>query len=319
MSRADTVEQAAAEWLGRREEAAWSATDEAAFGAWMEASLAHKAAYWRLEHGWRMADRIGALGPVEPVAAPPASRRPARIALAALAASLLVALVGSALWLMRPQTVPIARFHTPVGGHQLVALADGSRIELNTATEVRSAVGAARREVWLDRGEAYFEVALRRGEAFIVHAGSRTITALGTKFSVRCDGDTVSVSVLEGSVRIEDALRGGAAASATATKGDRVIIRGVSTLVAAQSVERVEDALAWRDGMLAFDQTPLSEAAAEFNRYNHRRLVIDDPAVASIRIGGAFQASNVDAFARLLKDAYGLRMTVRQDEIVISS
>ena len=80
----------------------------------------------------------------------------------------------------------------------------------------------------------------------------------------------------------------------------------------------MEDALAWRGGMLKFDQAPLSEVAAEFNRYNRRRIVVTDPAVAAIPIGGAFQASNVEAFTRLLRDAYHLRITTKSDEITIS-
>src|SRR3546814_6644836 len=56
--------------------------------------------------------------------------------------------------------------------------------------------------------------------------------------------------------------------------------------------------------MLKFDQAPLSEVATEFNRYNRRQIVVTDPAAAAIRIGGTFQASNVDAFARLRSEEH---------------
>jgi transmembrane sensor len=141
---------------------------------------------------------------------------------------------------------------------------------------------------------------------------------LGTKFSVRRDGDRVSVSVLEGRVRVEQVGGAQPGRSATVTGGDVVVAEGPSTLVAANAGERVQRDLAWRQGMLSFDQATLAEAAAEFNRYNQRQLVIDDPETAAIRIGGTFQASNIDAFVRLLREAYGLRIEVHGGQTRIS-
>ncbi len=180
-----------------------------------------------------------------------------------------------------------------------------------------------RREVWLDRGEAYFEVAHAANRPFVVHAGSRTITVLGTKFSVRRDGNRVIVSVLEGRVRVDRSDvrgqdNGESASSATITGGDVALADGASTLVTASSAERVQHALSWREGMLMFDQSTLADAAAEFNRYNRRQIIIADPQTASIRIGGTFRATNVDVFVRLLREAYGLRIEVRGDEARIS-
>ena len=153
---------------------------------------------------------------------------------------------------------------------------------------------------------------------FVVHAGSRTVTVLGTKFSVRRDGERVSVAVVEGRVRVDDASAQTVPA-AIITAGDVAIARGPATLLAARSPERVENGLAWRSGMLTFDQSTLGEAAAEFNRYNRKRIEVVDPGAAEIRIGGTFQASNVDAFVRLLRDAYGLRVEANDDFVKISS
>ena len=70
--------------------------------------------------------------------------------------------------------------------------------------------------------------------------------------------------------------------------------------------------------MLTFDQATLAEAAAQFNRYNTKMLVIADPAAAKMRVGGAFEADNVQAFARLLHSAYGLQVQETDDEVKIS-
>ena len=66
-----------------------------------------------------------------------------------------------------------------------------------------------------------------------------------------------------------------------------------------------------------FDDTPLSVAAEEFNRYNDRKLVMGDADVAALRIGGNFRWSNPDAFARLLQDGFGVRVEARGDLLVL--
>jgi transmembrane sensor len=312
-----------------RDEVEWSAGDQAGLEAWLAQSMAHKAAYWRLEHGWREADRIAALGDMPELTTrvgwfPRATWwRPV-----AIAASLLLAIGLGALYVMpglvdpapeasAPAAAP-TRFATRVGGRKTVTLSDGSRVELNTATSVRARVTLARREFWLDSGEAYFEVAHAPNLPFVIHAGQRDITVLGTKFSVRRDGDRVRVSVVEGRVRIDQASGSQGPRSSTVTGGDVVVAEGPSTLVASNAGERVRRQLSWRQGMLTFDQATLAEAAAEFNRYNPRQLVVADPETASIRIGGSFQSNNIDAFVRLLREAYGLRVEVRGEQTRIS-
>ena len=211
--------------------------------------------------------------------------------------------------------------HSTVRGERSIAsLADGSRIELNTATQLRASVTDERREVWLDAGEAYFEVAEDRNRPFVVHAGNHRITVLGTKFSVRRAGADVRIAVAEGRVRIEANAESGESANAashTLTPGATATVRGPETLVTAGSAERVLNALRWREGMLSFDHITLGEAAEEFNRYNQRRIVITDPQTAATRIGGTFRADNIDGFVRLLEDIYGLRIERRADEVRI--
>lgn len=321
MTRHRAIEQEALHWLIRKEEPDWSEGAQAELAHWLDASDAHKAAFWRAEYGWRKADRIRALGAE-------GHRAPARPALAVgwrpalIAASLVIAVALGSYWTVpEPRTAPHlaqTRYATPVGARITVRLTDGSKVELNTATVMRAAVSRQKRELWLDSGEAYFEVAHREGLPFVVHAGKQRITVLGTKFSVRRDGDRVVVNVLEGRVRVEDGASNGDHASIIGA-GDFAVARGPSTLVTTKSEEHVESALAWRDGMIVFDQTALSDVVAEFNRYNRKPITMGNDEAGEIRIGGAFQASNVDAFLRLLRDAYGLKVEETADRIKISS
>ncbi|MDT9600121.1 FecR family protein [Sphingosinicella rhizophila] len=309
----------AALWILRQEEPDWTAEQQAELDAWLDESLLHRAAYLRLREGWRRADAVARdEAPETPDEIQQAA--PRRWQPWAMAASIaLIFGISGTTWWRAPAPVAPVNFATPIGGHQTIGLADGSRVELNTATAVRAAIDGDMRTVWLDRGEAYFEVAHRNGVPFVVHAGVRKITVLGTKFSVRREGDKVSVAVTEGRVRVEDLSPAKASRAAVITAGDLAIARGGSTLVALGAKEKVEDALAWREGMLTFTSTTLGDAVAEFSRYSSRPILIPDAAVAAIRIDGAFEADNVDAFLRLLSDAYGLRVEQDAKHVRISA
>jgi len=328
VSRAEEANIEAADWLIARAEGPLSAEDQIRFDAWLASSDGNKAAFWRLEYGWETADRVASLG-LPPIDCTPEPKRavPARWWVpCAMAASIAMAFLLHTLAAPRAGPPPRARapeiasqaYATPVGGRRLVGLADGSRIQLNTQSRLHTEISTARREVWLDQGEAFFEVAHRDDQPFIVHAGDRQIVVLGTKFSVRRDGDKVVVAVIEGRVRVDE-LRGNVPArSSVITGGDIALAAEGATLVTARSQDKVEDLLAWREGMLSFDEEPLRSIATEFNRYNDRKVVIDGQDVGAIRITGTFPVAKPDAFTRLLRDAFGLEISETASEIRVS-
>ena len=313
MSDPSAIEERAALLRHRQEQPDWTADDQSALDAWLEESTAHRVAWLRMEYGWRNVGRLSVLkGGVEPEAQRPLlSRwRPT-----AMAAGLALAIgLGS---LVVTDSFSRHAYATEVGGHATVPLADGTKIELNTNTRVRAALADKQRTVWLDRGEAYFEVAHDASRPFVVYAGERKVTVLGTKFSVRRDGDRIVVAVAEGRVRVEEVKE--RKPPTIVTRGDTVIAEPAATLVTPKSIDRVESELAWRRGLLEFDKATLGDAAEEVNRYNRKKLVVEDDQAAAIRITGSFEAENVDAFARLLRQAFGLNVQENGDEIRISS
>ena len=318
MNDARIIEGQAALWLARSEDAAWTETEQRELDAWLEESVAHKAAFWRLSEGWSAADRLRALqsgAATEPAVA--AKWRPA--VSASLAACIGLAALFASLRAAPDERAPAhaKAVATAVGDRKIVRLGDGSSIDVNTASVVRIAYDRSRRSVWLDRGEAFFEVAHDPSRPFVVHTGSKDIVVLGTRFAVRKDGDRVTVSVVEGRVGIRDSGKVNTS-SATAIGGAIAIAENDSTLIASNAPAKVDQALSWRRGTLVFDNSALVDAAAEFNRYNERKIVIADPAIRDIRVGGTFRPTNADAFARILRDAYGFTVRTDRNAIIIS-
>jgi transmembrane sensor len=264
-------------------------------------------------------------------------RRPALIA--AAATILLVVGVGAYLALVPGGD----RYVTPVGGLASVPISDGSKVTLNTDSEIRVAMTHTERRVDLDQGEAFFEVAHDPTRPFIVHAGNKRVIAVGTKFAVRRQGDDVRIVVTEGKVKLEaDALaaspRGSAvptdpatgdpgsssgstrnAESATLlTAGTIARARDAGVLIQQRPLPEVEDYLSWRSGFLTFRETSLGDAVAEFNRYNERQIVIDDPQIAAIRLSGKFRSTQFEAFVRLIEDGLPIRARYTDGRIVLT-
>jgi transmembrane sensor len=307
MTERETIEDEAAGWLLRREQPGWSTPDQVQLDAWLEENPEHKITFWRLEYGW---DRASQMRILETRPKP----QKAWVTWAVAAGISVVALTGGWMSLRTISPAP-QEFRTPIGEVRPEVLADGTRIDLNTATDIRAKVSRTSRTVWLGAGEAYFDVAHDPSHPFVIVAGSRRITVLGTKFSVRRDGDRVEVAVTEGRVRVEPADK--SAGATVLIRGDSLLAEGASTLLLPRSPKRVEDDMGWRQGRLIFDQVTLADAAAEFNRYNQKKLIISG-SVASTRIGGSFESQNVEGFARLLNKGFGLTVDSSEDGIKIS-
>src|SRR3546814_13380985 len=105
-----------------------------------------------------------------------------------------------------------------------------------------------RRVLFRSRGEAYFEVKHDAGRPFVVWAGERKVTVLGTRFSVRRDGDKVRVAVVEGKVRVDPVKATVPIRPEVVTRGDIAVAQGPSTLVPDASVERSDERRAGKEG-----------------------------------------------------------------------
>lgn len=263
----------------------------------------------------------------------------------AVAAGLVLAVATALTWY-----VASSRFYyrTPVGGLASVPMSDGSNVTLNTDSAIRLVVNDRIRGVELERGEAFFEVAKDAHRPFVVTAGNKRVIAVGTKFSVRRAGDDVQVLVTEGKVRLEDDSLAAAAREIAGTAepatsaaqsgvdqtshpsavragdGGMLLIAGAvahagesGVLVQNVPLMEVDDHLTWRSGYLTFRETPLADAITEFNRYNERQIVIEDPAVAGIRISGKFRSTRFEAFVRLLEQGFPIRAQYGDGRILL--
>lgn len=296
--------------------------------AWLEADPAHVEAFEAVARSWarmelpREAPEMLALR-AKALETTPRRRMVWRMA-AALAAA---AVLGGGVYGWRElgfREYPNQTFRTEVGQRSTVTLPDGSVVTLNTDTVLRTRADGEQRVLYLDRGQAYFKVAKDRAHPFVVHAGGRTVTALGTAFDVRVDRGRFAVTLVEGKVRVETPSPRPAAAPKTAAPVQDVELVAGNQFTALDdsrwSVGRADTAreTTWLAGWLTFQNQPLGEVVQEFARYSDRQIVLD-PALANRPITGRFKAGDVDAFVQALSEYDIARLETDRDVVRLTT
>ena len=195
------------------------------------------------------------------------------------------------------------RIATSRGAHDSAKLADGSTVELGGKSSVSVVFSPLSRVVVAEDGEAFYRVVKDPARPFVVRAGPVTVTAVGTAFSVRRTGDSVSVVVTEGEVDV----RADAAASAVRVSAGQLVRYDRGAMTRSDSVA-AEVATSWRDGRLQFVDEPLRLVIASVNRYSPRELLISDPSIEELRFTGTVFEKGVDSWLHGVEAVFPVRV-----------
>jgi len=341
---ADSIAQAAASWVVRRDRGL-DTRDAAALERWLAADPRHAAEFERIGAGWRSLENLAAVPALADAADAVVRRAHARrkrrrvVALAsgcfAAAAAIALAYIG---WRKTP-VAPRDSFQVLASSSREINLPDGSVAQLNGTSRIALEFTGAERRVRLLEGEALFTVTKNPNRPFFVVAGPVTVRAVGTAFNVRLGSTAVEVLVTEGKVRVDDNARNRSLLPVPAkaenhatpaesepllTAGHRVIVNLAAKVddathvqVAAVASYEVDQALAWQTTRLAFNNTPLDEVVAAFNRYNTRKMALGDDSLPARRITGVFRANNLDGFTRLLEAGVDVRAEERDARLTV--
>lgn len=215
-------------------------------------------------------------------------------------------------------------YQTDVGERRVVALADGSRISMDSDTEVRVRYSEHARTLELDHGRARFDVAHDVTRPFTVTAGSETVVAVGTSFNVERLGSTVLVTLIQGHVVIKGAVPSPILriASVAPRAKPPVSLKAGQELVAEADAKPViseanlQAATAWESGHLIFKDETLAEAVERVNRYTDTPISVD-PDVASTRISGVFNAGDIGSFVSAVTSYFPIQATTNSDNTIV--
>lgn len=296
----------AARWLARRHASDFSAAEQAELARWRSQSSRH-------EHIWQCAEQLkGHLNTVPAAvgmatlnrARPSAARRQLlRSAVLALATPAL----GWLAWRHLPWQDWTADYRTARGERRAVTLADGSRVQLNTASAISVRMDGTARRIRQHAGEILVETAHAppyASQPFMVQTEDGQMQALGTRFIVRKLEHGTALAVLEGAVRVTPA------ASATAVvvhAGEQLHFDGHGASATRPVAARDS---AWTLGVLYAENLRLQDFLAELSRYREGILRCDDD-VADLRVSGTYQLHDTDRILALLAQTLPVRVQER--------
>ncbi|MCC7055707.1 MAG: FecR domain-containing protein [Gemmatimonadaceae bacterium] len=233
-----------------------------------------------------------------------------------VAAALLVVAGAAALW--RSTAAPKAEeaYVTATGASKAITLADGTRVRLGPASELRlePGFGTTHRRLTL-HGEGWFEVTHDEAKPFAIHVGTTTVEDVGTAFLVRESASSgVTVRVTEGVVRLTNsALRD---SSVTLRAGDGAVATTAGIAVSAGTVSASEGS-ALKEGRLTFSDASLSEVQESLHRWYGVTLVLADSALVSRHVTADFTGEPLDRVATVLGLTLGARAISHGDTIVL--
>ncbi len=211
-------------------------------------------------------------------------------------------------------------------------LPDGSIVRLNANTKVEVSFTPEIRKVNLLQGEAHFTVAKAPERPFRVFANDVRVQAVGTAFNVRLSKNEVDVLVTEGTVEVEPHDSGFQASLVSQTAPERPV-KSASLVTSGQRAtvilserdsqpglnlsladsDLIEASLSWQRSLLTFGGDTLDVIATSFEQKTGVKLIVADPELHELRIGGQFPSENVKGFLQALRSGYGIQWSEKAD------
>lgn len=304
-ARTENTAEQAAHWIVQlsADDPAERERARTGYAAWKAADPLHAATAAGME------SLLGQLGAVRAPAG--GDHRPARAALAAIsprrqrlrqlatASAVAVLVLGSAMLASERPAYLLADLRSPTGQWRTHTLADGSRLTLGSHSAVNMHFSAGERHVELVRGELLVDVAKDAQRPFIVDSGHAAIRALGTRFTVRRDGDATLLNMLESKVSAHVPQH--PASIVQAGQRARITRDGVGPLTAIDAASVQE---AWRAHQLVVDDLPLAEVLDELARHRPGQLHYDRAQIAHIRVAAVLPLDDTDKALQLLIDNF---------------
>ncbi len=256
----------------------------------------------------------------------------------AVAALLLVSVfTGYRMWQgeLKPD-IKADRYVTAVGEQKKVTLRDGTKMTLNTGTQLFVEYSQSLRRVTLERGEVYFDVAPDPQQPFTVDLGQRSVTVLGTAFNIHKSSDTFTLALVEGEVSIhlpdelastsspvlhtdsQDLVRLQSAAQRRIRAGTTVEFDNESGELAAYLSPDINKHLRWRTGLLSFKNEPLALVVKELNRYSRKKILIEDSSIMDMEIYATIRLDQISAALEGLENTIPVKVTKSFDSIALS-
>ncbi|ATY31558.1 FecR family protein [Sphingomonas psychrotolerans] len=314
------IDLQAAQWVDRMRRPVLDSDTTADFDRWILKDPRHIESYARMQTLWQSGGLEAALRGIAPLPQAGNDDAPGKEALArgrnrgwrrmgqaaALAGILVVAGVAGA-----PSLVTETQYATARGQTRTVALSDGSTIRMNGDTRIAVRMAPWSRQVELQRGEAFFDVAHERLRGFAVDAGGAKVSVLGTAFDVdRVDRDTRVIQVYRGMVGVH----AGSGRQWRLPAGSGLELEGERVRSLKGSGDKRPD---WTQGWFEANETPVRQLVQRLNRSIDRPIVLADPSIGALLVTGRFPMREPKSVLEMVSVVHDLRWRATSDRYVL--
>ena len=287
--------QEAAEWFALLRSGEAGHADRTAWESWLAANEAHRTAWACVEQVSHRFEPIqSSVNPRSTVEVLQTAQHHAlrRRVLLGLATCGGTGLLSWAVWRHTPLPAMAmawaADHHTGVGEVREVALSDGTRVWLGSASAFNEDYQPGLRRLRLVAGDIFIETAADAHRDFVVDTPQGHLRALGTRFNVRLEGDGQTfVAVYEGAVEVRTATSD---TTRVLRASEQARFSGSGVEAPAQADPARES---WTQGLLIAQDMPLGQVAAELARYRRGHLAVA-PEIAGLRVFGSFPLNDTD-------------------------
>lgn len=196
-----------------------------------------------------------------------------------------------------------------------VTLTDGSSIVLNKESNLHypKSFNGKERKVELE-GEAFFDIAPDTTQPFIIETNDIEIKVLGTSFNVNAKhADSVEVFVETGVVEM---IRNGQ--SIKLTPGKAGVFHKLTGLLTIRETKIISSQF-WRNKMLNFNRTTLSDVVQTLNRLYEVNIRVDEAETGEKKINVKFEDQDIDIVLDVLSNTLELEVERTENgEIILS-
>jgi transmembrane sensor len=309
--------QNASEWFARTKSDDAGKSDDRRLTEWLSKSVSNEQDYEMAEVVWLISGELKGDPDIDRLSSKAAKTKPSFVVRLGVVTAV-IGVIAAILFFAEAQHLSFhATYATAVGEQRSVFLPDGSRVFLNTASALRVNYSLKHREIWLDGGEATFEVTKSPWRPFEVRTSKGTAVAVGTRFDVFVRPQSLEVAIIEGAVAVRPASLTGAGLPTIVHAGEVLTVNPAFDV----SVHRGElsSILQHQFQRLEFDGVSVADAISEFNRYSRRPVRVATPDIGALQISGVFHAGDIETFVHSLEASLPISVIEQEDSVLLVS
>jgi len=335
MQLPDQINQQAAAWFTLMQSADVSAAERQELRDWLSEHPDHQESYRQIELVWQTVGELSGTvegsalrRSVEPLSARLISFISTPVAMIkslvpapkyAMAFALVCVAVG-VLLLPKPTAPIITHYSTEVGELRTITLADSSEITLSAKSQISTRISDVERSVDLISGEAFFDIAKDRQKPFFVTVNNVAVEVVGTQFNVQKIRDTVSVSVLEGIVKVfgqgSKDSQSFSLPAVVLTAGQKVVKAKDRAFESVKAVPS-SDLGAWRLGRLIYRDIALADVVTDAGRYFDGKILLQSEELADEKITVTLRTDQIDQLPQMLAETLPIKVHVISDNLIL--